>query len=105
MMLDCGDNLDQKDGDGWTPLIYGAANGFHKPLCTKMILANADLNKVDKKGRTALHHALEGGFEPLCGDIIAAGCNVNIVDETGTTPLLIAARKGLCKAMVQILQA
>jgi len=105
MMLECGDNLDQKDGDGWTPLIYGASNGFHKPLCTKMILANADLNKVDKKGRSALHHALEGGYEPLCGDIIDAGCNVNIVDETGTTPILIAARKGLCKAMVGILQA
>ncbi|XP_062614977.1 ankyrin-3-like [Saccostrea cucullata] len=53
---------------------------------------NADINLVDKDGRTSLHMACFNGNLKVLKLLIHYGANVNIADRTGSTALHIAAQ-------------
>lgn len=78
---------------GQTPLhLAVASNSFE---CCQSLLnhtANvADLNAVDKFGRTALHNAAENGKTNIIELLITKGCIVNACDRRDNRPLHFAA--------------
>lgn len=59
-----------------------------------LVLAGANVNFQDPKGRTALHHGLEKNFEPeLLSWLVNHGGSTDIRDDSGTSALERASRK------------
>ncbi|EMI16714.1 ankyrin repeat protein [Rhodopirellula maiorica SM1] len=44
-------------------ILHRHARAAHPSICQKLIELNADVNAVDHRGQTALHHAIDGTFE------------------------------------------
>ncbi|KAL7681500.1 putative IQ motif, EF-hand binding, tetratricopeptide-like helical domain superfamily [Plasmopara halstedii] len=87
------DVFDQRDLEGYTPLIYAVNNGSLD--CTKCFLeANANPNSTDLDGRTPLHFALSftdlGTREALVNLLIQYDADVNVKDRDGDTPLHVS---------------
>ncbi len=65
-----------------------AKNGEHKYMELMVQLAeNRDINKKDKEGKTALHHAAEAGYKEALIVAINLGADINIPDNNGKKPL------------------
>lgn len=63
-------------------------------LIDVFLSAKANVNAVDRQGRTPLHIAAENNQTEVAKQLIAAGADVSVVDETGKTPLHIAVAGG-----------
>jgi ankyrin repeat protein len=86
------------------PLLL-AAEFKHVGVMELLIEANADVNKRDLKGRTALTWAVEQRFEPavwllLANPEIESDCR----DEHGQTPFSLAARMGEVRILKELLK-
>ena len=91
------DNMDVKDSDGQTPLLWAAKNG-HKAV-VKLLLAaeGVDVNVADGEyGRTPLAWTTVRGDENVVKLLLATkGVDVNAKDTfDNSTPLLLAAQYG-----------
>ena len=76
-----------------------------KTETVKLLLANgADVNAVDKKGRTALMIAAQEGRTKMVKLLLANGADVNAANTFGKTALSIATRRG-DGALVELLKA
>ncbi|CAC5374157.1 unnamed protein product [Mytilus coruscus] len=53
-----------------------------------------EIDKMDKKGRTALHYACKAGDKDIVKCLIGSKASINIVDKKGRKPLHIACIKG-----------
>ena len=61
----------------------------------KLLIANgADVNAVDKDGKTALMMASEFGYIEVAESLIEGGADVNAVKESGSTALIHASHNG-----------
>ena len=60
-MASKGADVDARDEDGWTPLMYALHNG-EAGAALVLILKGADLYATNKAGTTIMEHAIEGGF-------------------------------------------
>ncbi|KAK2041677.1 ankyrin, partial [Colletotrichum somersetense] len=76
ILLDSGAHIDAMDGDGRTPLQYGAERGYEATV-EKLLRAGADLNHVDTNGMTALHIAIGAGRGSIVKLLIENGANPN----------------------------
>jgi ankyrin repeat protein len=95
-LLQCGARLDAVDSNCWCPLDYLAlySPGSHQAIEKLQGLVDLGLSpfKVDKKGKSILHHAVSG-FVRLPGNIqfikriLEYGVSVNVKDFNGRTPL------------------
>jgi len=91
-------NINLKDSDGNTPLLYALKNPREKQEIIKILAGGkADLEERDKDGYTPLMIACKSGHYPETAlTLIGAGANVNAVyekkynDEEGMTPLMFA---------------
>lgn len=95
MLLDAGARIDEKDGDGWTPLLSSCYN-FNYPkeahIIVQLLLDNgADPNAQSIRGRNSLHVLMGQRLSSVIDRVrvlLLAGTRVNEKDDTyGDTPL------------------
>ena len=103
--LDAGEEINQGDGNGVTPLIRAAQRTRDLAVLQLLLDRGADVNARDVCGQTALHRAVTRGFMTLgCVQLLVkAGASIDIADNANATPLslAIAAR---CDDAVTFLQ-
>ncbi|EGV00119.1 ankyrin repeat domain-containing protein [Mycoplasmopsis columbina] len=82
-----GINLNKRDQDGNTPLIYAAYKGF-KDVVKLLLEKEADPFIFNNKSISALHAAADGSNKEVIDLLIEAGLDVNLTDDEGKTPLM-----------------
>ena len=65
-----------------------------KDTIKELVRAGAELDAADRRGRTALHYALEYGSQDVARFLIKKGADYNIADNDGATAATLAAEKG-----------
>jgi len=91
--LAAGTDVEVKDGEGWTPLIW-AAGEPQKEIAELLIAKGADVNAKTADGLTALFAAILGYDKEIVELLIAKGADVNVRGFGGMTPLNMAADEG-----------
>lgn len=80
---------------GETPLISACRDWAHSYIVSPLLSAGADVNARDKKGRTALHYAVDPLLNiPLVELLIKKGANPAQADNFGVTPIAQARLLG-----------
>ena len=86
-------DVNAKDEDGKTALMYSAIYGDTKILITLLSLSGIDVNAEDEDGRTALmYSAMNGDKETLT--LMLEGIKINAKDKDGRTALMYSAMHG-----------
>ena len=97
-MDDVGQNLAIQDNDGLTPLHLAVAGG-HFEVADLLAGLEADLEKPDLTGMTALHAAAVSGDDALCALLLAKGASPFSRNSAGQTPLDLAASDAIEKRL------
>lgn len=92
-MIRAGGNLNDRDSEGRTPLMYAARQGDSR-LALEMLKAGANPNSIDRQGNTALHHLAVSLNPELLQRLLRAGAQGELQNEDGETPLHLYAREG-----------
>ena len=104
-LLAAGENVNNFDARGWTPLMGAAANS-HFDICRLLIRHGAEVNAVTKRGRTALMEAARAASASVCRILLEAGADVNLSDNEGSTALMRAVwRRGQTSCTEILLRA
>lgn len=83
-------DVNMKDSDGWTALMY-ATDTDDRKMISLLIELGADVNIQDEDGQTALMNAIFVNATNSAKFLIKHGANINVKDNNGQTPLMIAA--------------
>lgn len=83
-VLDHVEGLDDQDDDGYTPLIIATHRGGMVTI-EPLLIAGADPNVRDARGRTAMHHAAEHGDPALLDRLEEFGGDRDWADAIGRT--------------------
>ncbi|XP_031330499.1 ankyrin repeat domain-containing protein 50 isoform X1 [Photinus pyralis] len=102
VLLQAGADVDQADGDGWTPL-RAAAWGGHTEVVELLVKHGCALDSVDAENRTALRAAAWSGHEEIVKILLENGANVNLTDHEGRTALIAAAYMGHAEIVEHLL--
>ena len=82
-----GATVNDKDDDGWSPLIYASGEG-HIELSEFLIAKGADLNaKAGYPETSPLHGAASENHKEIAALLIIKGADVNLKNDEGETPL------------------
>ena len=92
-LLDDGADINAKDNQGFSPLIYAAQQG-HLPLVDLLVLRGADLNLANNYGATSLSMAAQDGLLEVVKLLVKKGSNIDQSADLGVTPLHKAALYG-----------
>ncbi len=88
-MVALGYDIDQRDRDGYTPLMIASSLG--KVNFAQLLINNgADVNARSYTGLTALHRAAQEGRNDVIAVLLMGDANINIPDMHGFTPLMVA---------------
>ena len=74
-----------RDENQMTPL-HWATIGNDKSTVTKLLVQNADVNAVDRFGRTALHFAKGSNSSPIAEVLLSFGADESVTDSNKLTP-------------------
>ncbi|MBI3929117.1 MAG: ankyrin repeat domain-containing protein [Armatimonadetes bacterium] len=89
-LLELGADPDLLDEEGRTPLMT-----CRQPaLLQLLVLAGAQLDHQDRRGRTALMHAAASGEAAVVDLLLQSGADPHFADFSGETPLSLARRAG-----------
>jgi len=75
------------------PLHRAASTGLVKMVKLLLSSGRVDVNKVDRYGRQALHHACENGHDSIVELLLPVIDNHDARDDKGTTPFQYAIKK------------
>ena len=102
-LLSQGFEVDSKDREGVTPLMYTAESS--KEVAFQMLIqkgANASLK--DNKGSSLLHRAATGGNTSIINKLLSLGLEIDTRSDDGFTPLMAAALTGKQSAFKMLLR-
>ena len=94
-------DLEHKDDDGVTALMYAAKLG-QKKIVDLLLKKGALIDTQDNHGNTALTIAAYNGYKATVQLLLDNGASINITNNNGDTALMLAAYKGY-KEPVQLL--
>jgi ankyrin repeat protein len=103
-LIKSGSDVNVKDGDDMTALMYAAQNGSITNV-KKLIKAGSDVDAVDISGLTALMYASIEGADDVVKELINNGANVNIRDYIGWTALKYASNDSFHPEIIKALKA
>ena len=90
--IKAGANVNARDEDGKTPLMYAARDNQNPDVIKVLLEAGADVNASDEFGGTPLMYAARDNQNPdVIKVLLKAGADVNARDKYGKTPLMHAA--------------
>ena len=98
------ENLDERDLSDQTSLML-AADGCHERIVQALVLAGADVNAVDRAGRSPLMRSSTSGNGRITRTLIDAGADLNQRDRAGMTPLAKACYKGHVNVVQALIDA
>jgi len=92
MALNAGEDINQGDAKGVTPLMMAALRTYDLAVLQLLLDQGADIDAKDISGQTALHRAVTRGFDTLaCAQLlIRAGASASVADNANVTPLSLA---------------
>lgn len=102
-LLAAGHNINQRDGEGYTPVMWAALNGQVNAVST-LVTLGANLNVQDREGYTALMWATQNKHTTIVRQLLNAGASVNLRDHHGYTALHWAAQDGQLHIAQMLLQ-
>jgi Ankyrin repeats (3 copies)/Ankyrin repeats (many copies) len=89
-----GYQIEAKDKDGWTPLLFAISNG-NVPMAALLVAKGANVKAREvREDLTALHMAVSTGVLPGVMLLIHKGADLSAVDKKDRTPLHLAATMG-----------
>ena len=90
--INAGAKLDDRDKDGWTPLMWAAGFNGNPEVITALLNAGARLDDRDNFGMTPLMNAAAGNQNPdVITTLLRAGAKIDDRNIIGWTPLMNAA--------------
>jgi ankyrin repeat protein len=101
LLIEKGANLESKDENDRTPLLWAAQNG-HEAVVNLILEKGANMESRDKYGQTPLLWAAITGQEAVVKLLLENGANLELKDKYSRTPLLWAAENGH-EAVVKLL--
>lgn len=106
LLLDIGVNPKAVDNQGRTPLMMAACvtkETVALRIARLLLGRSAQVDCVDRLGRTALSYACEHGHCKLVKLLIDEDYDINMADKEGNTPLMYAAMSGHAPTLREIL--
>ena len=97
-------DVNEQTEDGWTALLYAAAQGY--PRILRLLLekgAKPDIGNF--LGMTPLMYGARYGNLEVCNIMLEYGANIDAQDDQGWTALTIATRFGLINVVERLLAA
>lgn len=82
--------VDAREAGGTTPLMWAAS----ADIVELLLHAGADINAVDRDGRSVLYHALARPNIYVIQSLLENGANIDTPSSKGDNPLIIAAHLG-----------
>jgi len=96
-------NINQKDYEGYTPLIYASIYG-QLEIVKLLIKYGANINEKNNYNYNALYFACVYGHLEIVKLLLENGVNINEKDYHGYTPLLYVSRYGKIKIVKLLLE-
>ncbi len=93
--LERGGDVNQKDSQGFTPLMTAAERGYLNSMKALIEVGHADVNKPGRDGLTPLHCASRGNSKAGIDYLIERGASIDALDKDLMTALHHAAISGL----------
>lgn len=87
-VLDRTDEIDHRNGEGWTALMYAAADGNIK-IVTTLLMRGAEVDAKNQYGYTPLMLAATRGNPEVVKLLLSKGADVNAREEKGRTALVL----------------
>lgn len=111
ILIEQGEDFNEKDSDGRTPLMHAVIGG-HEGVAQLLLARGAHIAPVDRDARSVLHWAalyrresmLRMFLEPR-GDCAVDHPDVDAYDDSGWTPLHMAIRRDFEAGVRMLLQA
>ena len=89
LLLSQGFDIDSRDRNGFTPLMWTALNGQQDAF--QMLLQKGANRSLKNGGRSLLHFAAEGGNTSIINELLSLGLEIDSGCKYGGTPLMTAA--------------
>jgi ankyrin repeat protein len=93
LLLDNGAEIEARNNNGWTPLMYSAIRNNTK-MIKFLVQKGAFMNAQDRSGRTALMMLMDKGDREAIEFLLKSGADPNIIDSRSNTALIGASSKG-----------
>jgi len=102
-LIQNGKDIEEQDEEGWTPLLFAAANGLDQVGRT-LLNANAKVNHQNAISWTALIYTSYFGYDSFARILIDHNATVNYQTTDGLTALMVAAKRGHPKVVRLLLE-
>ncbi len=104
ILLDSGADVNARDKDGITPLIFATANQLNPEIFKLLLASRAHINDKDKDGKTPLMIMAKYNPNPeILKLLLASDADVNATDKDGMTPLLFALKYNPSPEIIELL--
>ena len=96
-------DIEAKEKDGWTALIYAACR--EQTILTELLQAKAQPNASANNGSSALHGAARNGSQTAVDLLLQAKADPTAVNKFGDTAAKLAEYRGHAKLAQRLIQA